>query len=196
MTFHGEKPSFSTHSPTLLLHYNLTMFLRLPKNVSESWEIESDSFQKEMGLEDDGPNVKKEERIVVYQHINAPTDIYSKQHGRKTLDLGDALRRLHRTRIPNHPDEFGFARKERKKNQIFWKMMERHRTKFEFETFFCFSDYQAVAISREVTSHPSSLSVGMAAAMVEKNYVSLVPRVMQKKKTTKKQQPNGWMLGS
>jgi L-lysine 2,3-aminomutase len=28
-----------------------------------------------MGLEDDGPNVKKEERIVVYQHINAPTDI-------------------------------------------------------------------------------------------------------------------------
>lgn len=27
-----------------------------------------------MGLEDDGPNVKKEERIVVYQHINAPTD--------------------------------------------------------------------------------------------------------------------------
>ena len=26
-----------------------------------------------MGLEDDGPNVKKE-GIVVYQHINAPTD--------------------------------------------------------------------------------------------------------------------------
>ena len=69
----------------------------------------------------------------------------------------------------HHPDEFGFAREERKiQNQIFLKMMERHRTKFEFETFFCFSDYQSVAISREGDKSSVIFICGMAAAMVER----------------------------
>lgn len=42
----------------------------------------------EMGLEDDGPNVKKE-RIVVYQHINAPTDSpTTRDHHRLEFRMG------------------------------------------------------------------------------------------------------------
>ena len=82
------------------------MFLRL--EILRERERERPIPKKEMGLEDDGPNVKKEERIVVYQHINAPADILP------TRKKASTLRRLHKNSVRGFRSN---NKKERKKKR-------------------------------------------------------------------------------